>query len=1625
MKNYLTQKKRLLPLLSCLFWLLAFTNLNAQITLTWDKESGCQVYKPGERKDFQEDIGPGSCVRVCENSVVNYFVSNPNNWPAVWTVTGGAINSQNNATCSVSWGSSGWGFVSVTVTTPNGPRTEEMCLEIIDGPNAQFTMFPYSPDVIAYEACLEQELYFTNLSTDGGGSELVSYFWDFGDGNYSSEFEPTHTYNQPGTFTIRLTVTNACNCTHVMRKRIRINDVKSFDITCNSVVCENGSDTYSVPPDIAKACGSKFNWKVEGGTITSPTPYGPSINVTWDHVDETGFGYVTFDAKDCGFPCSAVTIKVPVVLSEGKIVGDAVVCANDQYRYKLPQWPTTDFIWSVVDNGTGASIINTDQRNEVIVQTGSAGDITLRCTYNNTMLKCGGYAEYTIRVRPMGVINGPKELCQNSNASYNIVGGFTANWTLKRPNNTIATGTGTTFTSLFSIPGKYTLTVTGNDFCQPEQPFVIRVDKIPATPLVADIVGPDKICVNTPYEYSMVNTEPGTILVWEPVNGTISGSPYGQEVTVEFSGAGPFGIKVRRENAISPHCTSPQVTKTVVKHNPVVVVSGPVNNICPSSVTSYSTAYLEGETYEWTVTPNGAGSISAGQGTASASVQWNNTPIPGTTVNVRVRKCAVYYNASLAVTVTPIPVLSINGVPASICPNQSVSVSLGSSPALASGTVIWDFGDGSSTVTLPHNMNPLPHYYSNPTSNTSYTITATVLSPNGCLSPLTVTKTFTVMPAPVAYISPDVNRVFCSTVTPFTLTATVNLPFSSIQWRKNGVDIPGANSLSYTITSFGSYNAYVVNANGCGSYTNTVRAINNCGPGCTITPAPTVTLNATQTSCDTYTATAFTSPAPVSHSWEIGQDAGFSGTPTATNANIVYSHAGQHVIIYNATYPLPGGGLCTVQRYVTKIIPFIPEIKYDVVCSATPGMWDIVIKDFSEYYPGAPADTKTFTVNGNNYPVPVGQMTHTVTVPGGSYNLGIVLTKAGYQTCTFNLSSPVVLPTIAPVTIAGPTAACNGTGFNFSSNLTPQPGLFFFWNFGDGTFNANPTPTKIYSTPGTYTVTLSVTTLFGCGVTDTHTVVVHPNGLGGNLTSNSPNCEGDPIILTFNNTGPGPNATPTSYTWMKDTAVVGSTTTPTFAVNESGAYWVTLTNSNGCIKHLDTANAKFIMTPDPVISGPDAVCVNAPFTLSGYAGAGLQYRWLRNNVQIAPWSSSYTLNYTSTIVGAANYTVEVRVSDGAGGYCVGSASYAVTTYANPPVPSISFDVPICDPYTVKLSAYTGTPGTFTWSNGMSGPDITVNAGGPYMVTFTNPGGCTTTAQIDVPKDPEVYFWIFPTGCYDFCFTRESGPFEILGPSPFISFNKWFWWKDLNIEQAGNGVVPNYTVSQSGEYQMGLNNGYCHKDTGIMDVNITECKCDIKYEVREVRTDYKPFCHYLFVMFIDNPYSYPITVNVSSDAGMGIFQPGAVTVPPGGANFPMKFIPINFSGGTLVITLTTTNEKGDICKGMNKWTFPQCRASRDAGDDDQFDGLTKKGIGLIVSPNPAHDVTALDYTFASANSQSRTIEIYSLMGVLLEKHDPENQTGTWNIDLGKYAAGQYIAVMREDGVAVAQKAIIIQ
>lgn len=75
-------------------------------------------------------------------------------------------------------------------------------------PYALFEIRPETP------VLPQDEIRFMNYSSDG-----VRYRWDFGDGQISEQFEPTHSYKKAGRYDIRLVVTSGYGCNDTMTIR--------------------------------------------------------------------------------------------------------------------------------------------------------------------------------------------------------------------------------------------------------------------------------------------------------------------------------------------------------------------------------------------------------------------------------------------------------------------------------------------------------------------------------------------------------------------------------------------------------------------------------------------------------------------------------------------------------------------------------------------------------------------------------------------------------------------------------------------------------------------------------------------------------------------------------------------------------------------------------------------------------------------------------------------------------------------------------------------------------------------------------------------------------------------------------------------------------------------------------------------------------------------------------------------------------------------------------------------------------------------------------------------------------------------------------------------------------------
>ncbi len=101
--------------------------------------------------------------------------------------------------------------VSLTATSRHGTHTVTKPNYISVLPLINFTAEPTS-------AAVGKPVRFTDMTGVGGGSPVVRWLWDFGDGLQSEEQHPVHTYGRAGNFNVSLTVELADGIVHTVTK---------------------------------------------------------------------------------------------------------------------------------------------------------------------------------------------------------------------------------------------------------------------------------------------------------------------------------------------------------------------------------------------------------------------------------------------------------------------------------------------------------------------------------------------------------------------------------------------------------------------------------------------------------------------------------------------------------------------------------------------------------------------------------------------------------------------------------------------------------------------------------------------------------------------------------------------------------------------------------------------------------------------------------------------------------------------------------------------------------------------------------------------------------------------------------------------------------------------------------------------------------------------------------------------------------------------------------------------------------------------------------------------------------------------------------------------------------------
>ena len=359
--------------------------------------------------------------------------------------------------------------------------------------------------------------------------------------------------------------------------------------------------------------------------------------------------------------------------------------------------------------------------------------------------------------------------------------------------------------------------------------------------------------------------------------------------------------------------------------------------------------------------------------------------------------------------------------------------------------------------------------------------------------------------------------------------------------------------------------------------------------------------------------------------------------------------------------------------------------------------------------------------------------THTYTATG-TYNVTMYLNQNG---CIDSLVKPnsIVIQKIVASYTATPTTICSGNSIQFTNTSVPAPSSAS-WDFGDAGTSSLISPSHIYSTAGTYTVTMIASDASGCKDTVTSTVTVNQTPVANFIADTMVACS-VPFTVTFTNTSTGA----TNYLWnFGDGSSTSSVPNPSHTYTATGSFNVTLVAANAAGPCIDSITKNLFIVIAPPVAGfvqpPDSGCV--PLTIN-FASTSVSvidpiatYIWSFGDGSTAiaapPLSHTYTAAGTYTpvlIIQTLNGCSDTSICTG----CVKAGTKPVSKFGILQ-DTVCYGKPVM--FSDSSSGATGWLWTFgdgQFSSAQNPPHIYPDTGTykTFLIAFNN--GCADTSLI--------------------------------------------------------------------------------------------------------------------------------------------------------------------------------------------------------------------------------------------------------------------------------------------------------
>ncbi|HAD14862.1 MAG TPA: hypothetical protein DCF33_20735 [Saprospirales bacterium] len=562
--------------------------------------------------------------------------------------------------------------ITLTVSNAAGSSSSTQTIVVNGGPSANF-----SSNVTGQTAT------FNNTSVNG-----LSYSWDFGDGGSSADQNPTHIYTTDGTYTVILTVSNACGTSSVSQN-VLINTSPGAGFSANTT---NGCAGLTVNfSDISSGNPVSWEWTFEGGTPATSSAQNPSVNYFTPGVYD-----VTLVVTSVNGVTSSFTQNDIITVNGAPVAGFSSSNNGTTVNFTNLSSGATSYAWNFGDNSTSAdpdpshTYLNDGVYNVTLAATNNCGTTIFEQTVTVSTPPVAGFnynsnsgcAPFTVQFNNASSSNA-------TSLSWNLPGGNPSSSTDANPVVT------------WNAAGVYVVTLTAsNGAGNSTSTATITVGAGPSAGFTSQSNG---LSVN------FSNTSSGaTSYAWDFGDGT--GSSAIQNPTYSYNQPGTYVVTLTATN----DCGTATATQTVVIEGsaPTAAISANQQSGCVPLTVQFTDQSAGNPTaWSWTF-PGGTPGTSNAQ---NPVVEYSTPGVHDVTLQVTnaFGGNTQTFPAYVTTQTTPVSGFTFASV------QNTVTFTNTSQGAVSYS---WNFGDGNSST----DQNPV-HTYANPG-----TYTVSLSASNSC-----------------------------------------------------------------------------------------------------------------------------------------------------------------------------------------------------------------------------------------------------------------------------------------------------------------------------------------------------------------------------------------------------------------------------------------------------------------------------------------------------------------------------------------------------------------------------------------------------------------------------------------------------------------------------------------------------------------------------------------------------------------------------------------------------------------------------------------------------------------------------------------------------------------------------